>query len=120
MPKAHHLMIETSSSELLSQAEKTGPFCAEVVASLMEKMPRPEMAFRGCQGIIRLGKKYGIERLEQACKKGLDLQDCRYRSINSMLENNMEAMDLPVNTFKPNNHRNVRGRNYYAQESISC
>lgn len=120
MPKAHHLMIETSSSELILQAEQTGPFCAEAVASLMETMPRPEMAFRGCQGIIRLGKKYGIERLEQACKKGLDLQDCRYRSINSMLENNMEDIDMPVNIFKPNNHRNIRGRNYYAQENISC
>lgn len=120
MPEAHHLMTETSTSELIAKAEKTGPFCAEAVAYLMERMPRPEMAFRGCQGIIRLGKKYGNDRLEKACRKGLNLQDCRYRSICSMLENNMEDMDMPVNTVKVTNHHNVRGRNYYAQENLPC
>ena len=120
MPKAHHLTINVSRENLISKAEKIGPICAECVAVIMDKMPRPEMAFRGCQGIIRMASQFGKERLEKACKRALEQDDCRYRSIYSMLKNNLEDLYLPVNQIKVRNHPNLRGRNYYSKRSEVC
>jgi transposase len=120
MPEAHHMTINVNREYLISKAEKIGPFTAECAGVMMDSMPRPEMAFRSCQGVIRMASKYGRERLERACHRALQLRDCRYRSISSMLKNNLEELDLPVNQVKVSNHYNLRGRNYYTQRSATC
>ena len=76
----------------------------------------PEQAFRSCLGVLRLGKSFGEERLENACRRALYMEPCSFKSIESILKNNLDLQPLPepepeVNL--PNEHDNLRGSDYY-------
>jgi hypothetical protein len=45
--------------------------------------------------VIRLEKKYGRERLAQACSKAIALRSPAYSTLKSMLERGQEAVPLP-------------------------
>ncbi len=64
---------------------------------------------------MRLGKRYGPERLEAACCRALAINSVSYKSIESILKNNLDQQPLPNEqpaqpTIK---HPNVRGPEYY-------
>jgi hypothetical protein len=60
-------------------------------------------------GIIRLGKAVGHERLEAACRRALHFGTCSYRSLKSMLENNLDAQPLEPELPLPSpEHENLR------------
>lgn len=71
MPKAHQHYAEWTPQRLIHWAEKTGGATAQVVASIRASRPPPQQGFRACLGIMRLGKRYGDDRLEAACRTGL-------------------------------------------------
>ena len=70
-------------------------------------------------GILRFEKSYGKERLEAACKRACALGVYSYKSIESILKNNLENKPLPGESLDPtpkktqNAHEYVRGQNYY-------
>jgi transposase len=114
MPPKHSMMLNESADKLIAKAEKIGPSCADAITEILSRMPRPEMGFRGCQGVIRLGKQYGHDRLEKACSAALKLDCCRYREIDRMLKNNLEDLGALKGSIRTNNyHRNIRGSDYY-------
>jgi transposase len=114
-PKSHQRYLDWSPGRMVEWAAKTGPQCAKVVEHILQNKPHPEMGFRSCLGIIRLGKGVGAERLEAACARALRFGTCSYRSIKSILENGLDRQpqepELPLNSPA---HENVRGQVYYA------
>lgn len=44
--------------------------------------PHPEMGYRSCLGIIRLGDRYGRDRLESACTRALAIPTIALRRRN--------------------------------------
>jgi len=114
-PKSHQRYLQWTPSRLVDWAAKTGPQCARVVEHILKDKPHPEMGYRSCVGIIRLGKGVGQQRLEAACARALRFGTCSYRSIKSILENSLDRQDtqpeLPLNSPT---HENVRGQTYYA------
>ena len=113
-PKSHQKYLEWTPGRIVQWAQKTGPFCAELVRQIMESRPHPEQGFRACLGIIRLGKAAGQERLEAACQRALHFGTCSYGSVESILQNRLDQQpleqELPLNSP---DHVNVRGREYY-------
>jgi len=83
----------------------------------------PEQGYRACLGIVRLSKSYEYSRVEAACRRALALDVCSYRSIKSILKTDKDRESLPgdepVVSVCSNHHRNVRGAEYYSQESLS-
>jgi transposase len=80
----------------------------------MERRPHPEQGFRSCLGIMRLGKRYGQERLEAACKRALFMKAYSYKSVESILKNNLDGRELPSEIHSvPVTHENIRGNVYY-------
>lgn len=78
--------------------------------------PHPEQGFRSCMGLLSLAKRYGVIRLEQACKRAIALNSPRRHSVASMLEKGLENAPLP----QPHSqlpifpiHENIRGSEYY-------
>jgi len=114
-PKSHQRYLDWTPGRLVEWARKTGPQCAKLVEQILKDKPHPEMGFRSCLGIIRLGKGVGPERLEAACARALRFGTCSYRSIKSILENGLDRQncepELPLNSPA---HENVRGQTYYA------
>jgi hypothetical protein len=63
---------------------------------------------------LRLGKRYGPERLELACARSLAIQSFSYKSVSSILQHGLDQRPLaPVPTRANPTHSNIRGPNYY-------
>ncbi|HRY49097.1 MAG TPA: IS21 family transposase [Candidatus Paceibacterota bacterium] len=117
-PKSHQRYLAWTPSRLIDWARQTGPQCAQLVEQILKDRPHPEMGFRSCLGIIRLGKGVGAERLEAACARALRWGTCSYRSVKSILENHLDRQNLePELPLSSPVHSNVRGQAYYAQAS---
>jgi transposase len=116
-PKAHQKHLEWTPSRLIGWAQTIGPYCGEVVATLLKRKPHPEQGYRACLGIMRLAKDYGTQRMEKACHRALVLDSCSYKSLASILKTNMDQQPLaekerPAPPKVPC-HANLRGAPYY-------
>lgn len=114
-PKAHQRYLEWTPSRLIAWAEQTGPATAKLVEMIMASKPHPEQGFRSCLGIISLGKKYPVERLEAASKRALHIRAHSYRSMKSILKSNLDRVELPgqEEVSAVTEHENIRGEQYF-------
>jgi transposase len=118
-PKSHQRHLEWTPGRLVRWSmREVGPECGEVVARLLKSKPHPEQGYRACLGIMRLGRHYGRQRLEAACRRAVLLDTCTYQSIKSMLATKTDRRALPSGkeeTQEPRIvHSNLRGRDYYS------
>lgn len=116
-PKSHQKHLDWTPGRLVRWSSKeVGPHCGRLVAKLLESKPHPEQGYRACLGIMRLGRQYGKERLEAACRRAVLLDACTYRSIKSILATGTDRRPLPPTDEAPGSkilHSNLRGRDYY-------
>ena len=114
MPLEHQKHMEWNPSRLKAWAEKTGPHTAQFVEALMKSKAYPEQAYRACLGVLRLSQKLSPERVEAAAKRALRYNMCSYKSIQLILQRNLDQqpdpLDSPV-SLPP--HDNIRGESYY-------
>lgn len=122
-PVAHQKHLEWTPSRLVRWAETVGPRTGRLVQRLLESRPHPEQGYRSCLGIMRLGKRFGTERLEAASGRALAIEAISYRSVKSILEKGLDQVPLEqdVSSRAPVDHHNLRGADYYGkQEASSC
>lgn len=114
MPKAHREYAEWTPQRLISWAEKAGPATAGVLSQVLAR-PHPQQGFRSCLGIMRLGERFGQDRLEAACRRALLLGACRYKSIESILKRGLDRQPIPEQQelALPEAHDHLRGPDYY-------
>jgi transposase len=115
MPESHRRHLEWTPGRLIRWAEETGPATAQLVEGILQSRPHPEQGFRSCLGLFRLGRTYGSDRLEAACRRALALQAFSYRSVQSILKTGLDRQPLltPVPEPERREHANVRGADYY-------
>lgn len=124
MPKAHRDYAEWTPQRLIKWAQGSGEATARVVETILASRPHPQHGFRSCLGLMRLGKRYGAERLDAACRRALKIGACSYKSIESILKHGLDHTPF-VPTAKPvptPGHDNIRGPQYYhpTQGESSC
>ncbi|MBN1549956.1 IS21 family transposase [bacterium] len=115
MPKRHQEYAKWTPDRLMEWAEKTGIETRRVVETIMASRPHPQQGFRACLGLMRLGKEYGSDRLEAACKRALRMNVVGFKSIDSILKRNLDQLPIPEETpERPAiQHDNIRGPEYY-------
>jgi transposase len=118
MPKAHQQHLEWTPTRILRWAEETGPNTVRLTERIIAQRHHPEQGYRACLGVLRLGKKYGRDRLEAACTRALALDACGYRNIESMLKSGMDRQPMASLAGEPKaavliEHDNIRGPDYY-------
>jgi len=116
MPESHRRYAEWTPGRIVRWAEQTGPATAALAVEILASRPHPEQGFRSCLGILRLGHRYGAERLEAACARALAVGATSYRSVDSILRTGLDRQALPDAPPDPpvRRHENVRGPDYYA------
>jgi hypothetical protein len=60
-------------------------------------------------------KRYGKERLINACKRAIEYERYNYKTIEMILERNLDGQQTDLQTmlsFMPE-HDNIRGKEYY-------
>ncbi|MBP2020209.1 transposase [Symbiobacterium terraclitae] len=117
MPAAHRRHREWTPSRLVGWAESVGPQTVKLVTTILEQKPHPEQGYRSCLGIMQLGKKYGLERLEAASARAVISGAYSYSSMKSILASNLDQAPLPAPPDEQATpvHQNLRGPEYYAQ-----
>jgi transposase len=115
MPESHRRHAEWTPARITAWAERTGPATAGLVDGIMASRPHPEHGFRSCLGILRLGRRYGDERLEAAAARALAIRALSYRSVESILKAGLDGQPLPGSepVLTIGDHANVRGAAYY-------
>ena len=117
MPKAHREFAAWTPQRIISWAAQTGTATAQVVENILSRKAYAEHGFRSCMGVISLAKRYGKERLETACERAVTINGATYKSIKSILENNLDQQLLPKQMDpSPVIHENIRGTHYYNDE----
>lgn len=113
-PKAHKRHKGWTPGSLIQRARAAGPACAQVVAAVLEERPHPEQGYRAAIGILRLGRDYGDERLEAACRRAMALECASYWRIRSILRSGLDRQAITEETppIVPD-HPNIRGGAYY-------
>jgi transposase len=117
-PKSHQRYLEWTPERLDRWASTVGPFTAALVDKSLQSRPHPEQGFRSCLGILRLGKTYGLERLEAAATRACTLNACSYQSVKSILTTGLDrqlTLDAPPDRA-PIEHANIRGTDYFNNE----
>lgn len=119
MPKAHQDYVKWTPERLHQWAVGIGEHTAKLIDEVIGLHKIPQQGYRACLGILRMSKKYGKERLENAAIRALHIGAIRYKNIESILKNGLDKQPLQkpasVNTAADitNHHENVRGSNYY-------
>ena len=115
-PKSHQKYLEWTPSRIIDWAGRAGPFTARLVEFVIADKPHPEMGYRSSLGVIRLSRKYGVERLESACTRAVRFKLYSYQSVKSILKCGLDHQSLPalVPPSATVAHENLRGPDYYA------
>jgi transposase len=79
MPSSHRAWAEWTPSRILEWLKKMGPNTAALGEEIIRRRSRPEQGFQSCRGILRLGERYGSERLERACARAVRVERERAR-----------------------------------------
>jgi len=114
MPPAHQNYLQWSPARLTRWTQKIGPHATQLVQVLLDSRQHPEQAYRSCLGLLRLGSRYGEERLEAACRRALSAGIHPYKGVKNILHaklDQLQAEEPPA--LVPPTHENVRGQAYY-------
>jgi transposase len=119
MPLSHQRTFAWTPAKMIQWGESMGPYTAQIISAILSSRPHPEQGIRSCQGVFRLAKSYGNERLEAACLKALALKVRSYKTIAAILKTGMDQkpQDPPKESPLPD-HDNIRGADYYQTETV--
>ena len=119
MPERHRKYAEWSPERIVRWAKKSGEATASLSSLIMASRKHPQQGYRSCMGLIRLGKKYGPERLDAACGRALAIGAYAYKSVESILKNNLDGKPIPGSTqiestpITAMRHDYLRGGDYF-------
>jgi len=119
MPRAHLAIHEWSPGRFLRWAADIGPETCAVVKHILEEKRHKEQSYRRILGLLGNAKKYGRERLNNACGRALLINSPTRTSVESILKQGLDqvAVDTQSNTIQEelclDHHENIRGEDYY-------
>lgn len=114
MASTHQFVTQWSVSSFIDWANNIDPCVAEFILKIIDSKNHPEQAYKSCLGVLSFEKKVGKQRLINACKRALDYKIYNYKSIATILENNLDQVESePESDLQLPQHENIRGKNYY-------
>ena len=116
MPKSHQKHAEWTPERITSWAKQIGDSTEKLAEIILTSRDHPQQGFRSCIGIIRLSKSYGTDRLENACKRAVHIGAYTYKSVESILKNNLDQSPLPEEVLYETisqSHEYIRGTDYF-------
>jgi transposase len=113
MPPNHRWMNDWNPEKLEKWAENIGPAVKDMVKAVLGSRQHPEQAYRSCLGILSLAKKYGEQRLNNACMRALYFNHYSYKGVNNILKNRLDGIQEETLFSQLPEHENIRGNKYY-------
>lgn len=115
MASAHKAYALWTPSRMINWSKNYGKYTKELIESILNSRPHPEMGFRSCMGILNTAENLESNIVEAVSKKMLKLNTYSVNSFRSILKNKTYPRENPTVAMTPNSHHiNVRGEDYYA------
>lgn len=92
-PPEAQAWLEHDPQWCLARAKEIGPSCHGVILALFNDAVLINL--RGAQGIVRLHRKVGDQRLEAACARALAFNSPKYSTVKGILDKGLESEALP-------------------------
>ncbi len=122
MPERHSEYLKMTPEKIMRWSSRIGEKTSVLANTIVKRKDHPAQAYRVILGIMNLGKKYGDERLENACGRALKMNSLRYRDVKMILDKGLDKslFDGLEAEEKPIEHGNIRGEKYYAEGGNKC
>ena len=98
MPKNHQAVREFNQYDGVHyryRASGIGQNAYRFVDQLLKSADFEEQAYKSCMSVINFSKTYGNVRVDNACKKAIELNSVNYTTLRNILKNNQDKK--PVN-----------------------
>ena len=119
MSSAHRKYLEWSPGRLIDWGATIGASTAELLKTLMERRPHPEMGYRSCLGVMQAFNKernrpdgLSEEALDAVAAQALRTGQFRLKQIKALLKSPPETESETV-LEALSSHANLRGSDYY-------
>lgn len=116
MPESHRewRKVEGYTAEyFIKEAEKIGPATLWAFKQILMTKIHEAQTYNSCLGILRLGKEYGLQRLENTALRAQKANKASYGLFKRILKGNLDMeADEPEQLSIPF-HENIRGADYY-------
>ena len=112
VPKTHaeYLAAEGyDAAYFRSWAAKIGPATEWAVGKILTDKVFEVHAYRSCQGVLSLARRYGDDRLEAAAGRCRTAGQARYGMLRNILERGLDKVSQQADLFRPPLHDNIRG-----------
>jgi transposase len=113
MASTHQYMTDRTPAFYIEAGNKISETVGLFIEQVLERKKYPEQGYRSCQGILSFAKRYGPERLTNACKRANDVGYFNYKTIEGFLQKNIDQYEQEEQTPPMPAHQNIRGQAYY-------
>ncbi|MFM7021674.1 MAG: IS21 family transposase [Flavobacteriales bacterium] len=118
LSSTHKKYKDWSPDFFLRRAKDSGQHVYQYVETLFSRDAYPEHIYKRARGILDLGRQYGNERLNEACRRATHLGKYSYSIIKNILD---KGLDKDIDIFHPDyqnkihisSHENIRGAGNY-------
>ncbi len=115
LASTHRFVSDWTPERFISWSESIHEDVKLYILKVLDRKQHPEQAYKSCVGILGFAKKVGNDRLIKACQRALGYGAYNYKTIQNILERELDLGDAPDETdqLKMPFHDNIRGENYY-------
>ena len=107
MPEAHRKYLGYNADEFTVWATGAGSSIAETVQYFLNSGKEVEQGFKSCASLMKLEKRYGSKRLDNACER------VTVRNISVLCKSSAEKQPDYASVKKEGGHGITRGAAYY-------
>ena len=109
----HQYYYNWSEEFFKKESVKIGENTHLLIGQIFGQFKHPEQAYKLCQGVLQLAKKYGKEHIEEAAEICIKYDFISYNKLEYLLKLDLKVLkDLPDEPL-PIDHENLRGQSYY-------
>ena len=94
MPESHRRQAEFSrrtGADYITWATTIGANTQAVIEHMLKAQAFEETAYRACMGVMQSAKKHSPEKLEDACRRSLEIGSPCYTTVKNLLQNPQPA-----------------------------
>ena len=115
LASTHRFVSDWTPERFISWAQGIHEDVKLYILKVLERKQHPEQAYKSCVGILGFAKKVGNDRLIRACQRALGYGAYNYKTIQKILERELDLRGAPDETdqLRMPFHDNIRGENYY-------
>ncbi len=117
MPSSHRHYLHTKGWDgeyFIDKASQIGESTLQSIRKILDQQIFVEQTYNTCLGVLRLGEKYGNDRLEAACLRANTASKVTYTILKNILEKNLDKVPFQTDIFlNIPDHDNIRGEDSY-------